>query len=147
MTINELDSAIVEKIRAIRYDSIVEKHEGPFTYEWELTEGTPRRAEMLKWRAESSWPYELAADADFLEVDGLFVLLPVSADQHPNIPILHHFVSKDDQKLVLYLKNTHYEEASHGTGFVAICDRFPNEHFYVATLYHEWFVIDYEDSV
>ena len=27
-------------------------------------------------------------------------------------------------------------------GFVAICDKFPDEEFYVAIVYHEWFMVE-----
>jgi hypothetical protein len=46
--------------------------------------------------------------------------------------------------MVIYLKNTTYDDSPFGAGYVAICERFAEESFYIATLYHEWFIIDYD---
>lgn len=27
-------------------------------------------------------------------------------------------------------------------GFLAICEKFPDEDFFLTTLYHEWFIVD-----
>lgn len=146
MKIKDLSPKIVAAIKATKYDRIIEKHEGPFTYKWEFMEGTKERADTIAMYKKAGAEYEPDADADFLSIEGLEVLLPISADHHKNITILHHFLSKDDSKLVIYLKDTTYDESAWSSGFVAICDKFPKQDFYIATLYHEWFVIDYDSS-
>ncbi|MEM6316050.1 MAG: hypothetical protein AAF960_00180 [Bacteroidota bacterium] len=146
MKIKDLSPATLAQIKATKYDRIIEKHEGPFTYKWEFMEGTKERAATIAMYQKAGADYEPEADAEFMEIAGLSVLLPVSADNHPNITLLHHFLSKDDQQLVLYIKDTTYDDSAWGAGFVAICQRFPKHSFYIATLYHEWFIIDYDNA-
>jgi hypothetical protein len=31
-------------------------------------------------------------------------------------------------------------------GFIAVCEKFPEEDFFVATLYHEWFIVDNSET-
>ena len=58
--------------------------------------------------------------------------------------------SKDEQSLTIFLKDVWYAEAydvdpeddTFYSGFVAICDKFPGQDFYLATFYHEWFIIE-----
>jgi hypothetical protein len=33
------------------------------------------------------------------------------------------------------------EEETFFAGYLAVCDRFPGEEFYVAHVYHEWFML------
>lgn len=124
MKFADLSPAVREKIAAYQYDRIIEKHEGP-----EL------------WR--SALQYK---DLEFLEIAGRTVLLPVDREQHGNITFLRIIASADGQTLTLFLKDTTYTaEAGWDekyAGFVAVCDRVPGEDFYLAVLYHEWFVIE-----
>lgn len=85
----------------------------------------------------------VAARPQFLPVGAHWVLLPVSRSHHPNITLLHHFLSEDHSKLVIYLKDTTYDDSVFGAGYVTIGDRQP-EGFYLTTLYHDWFIIDYD---
>lgn len=126
MTFASLSAATVETIKTLRYDRIVEKHEGPFDWRFLVEHG----------------------DAEFIEVAGRPVLLPVYRDQHANISVLRCIVSEDGRSLTIFLKDTTYtqdvepEDEFFYAGFVAVCDKFPGEEFFVATVYHEWFIVD-----
>ena len=120
MRLAELPPAVLEHIRRCRWDRIIEKHEGP-----------------ARW--ESVLEYD---EPEFLTLAGRDVLLPVSHEQHPNITLLRAIVSEDGTVLTLFLRDTTYGEEWHDCGFLAICEQFPGQEFYLATVYHEWFVFD-----
>ncbi len=128
MTVGELSAATMEQLVKRRYDRIVGKHEGPETWEFLLHDG----------------------EAEFLDVDGRSVLLPLAREQRPNVTILRSFLSSDEQSLVVFLKDTTFVEdpadEKWSAGFVGICDRYPGECFYVAVVYHEWFIVPYFDQ-
>jgi hypothetical protein len=115
-----------ERLNAWRWDRIIEKHEGP--EDWS---GTLRYT-----------------DAEFMSIDGRDVLLPLDAEQRPNVTILRVIVGEDQQTLTIFLKDTTYvthpEDEFFMAGFMAVCDRFPGEDFYVAIVYHEWFIVENE---
>ena len=143
MTVKDLSPNLLATLKKTRYDRIVEKHEGPATWSWELPDES-RKEEMKKMYGDRDMGFDIDAHADFLEIGGVQVLLPVDNDHHENMTFLHHFFSEDRQKLVLYIKDTTYDDDVWGAGFVAICDKYPNEPFYLATFYHEWYIIDYD---
>ena len=124
MKLSTLSPHILERIKSYRWDRIIEKHEGP-----------------EDWRSELEY-----GDPEFMEVNGHHVLLPVRREQHPNITILRCIVGDDGQTLTLFLKNSTYvhdpRDEMFCSGFVAVCDRFPGEDFYIAIVYHEWFIIE-----
>ena len=141
MTLDSLSVPVLEKLKTTRYDRIIEKHEGPETWDWLVS---PARASDNS--ALQMWPDydEVAETPEFLEIGGQSVLLPIGRKRHENLTVLHYFFGEDRKKLVLYLKDTTYGNDWSDAGFVAICDLFAPEPFYVATLYHEWFLIDYD---
>lgn len=124
MEVSALSPETLDRLKSWRWDRIIEKHEGP-----------------LSW--EDTFRY---ADVEFISIDGRDVLLPLDAEQHPNVTILRTIVSEDQQTLTIFLKDTTYvtnpEDEFFMAGFVAICDRFPGEAFYVAVVYHEWFIVE-----
>lgn len=128
LKVADLSAAVRERILSCRYDSIVEKHEGPLDWEWRLDPG------------DSEFP-----PADFLLIAGQNVLLPIGRDHHANVTPLRWFFSEDREQFVVFLKDTTFVETSDdeffSAGFVAICEKFPEENFYLATLYHEWFMV------
>jgi hypothetical protein len=117
MNLSSLPAETLDRLKAWRWDRIIEKHEGPMS--WEST---------LRY-------------ADFVSIDGRDVLLPLDAEQRPNVTILRTIVSEDQQTLTIFLKDTTYADSPEyeffTAGFVAVCDKFPGEDFYVAILYHE----------
>ena len=145
MSIDDLSAEVLERLGTTRYDRIMEKHEGPFSWESELRHMDGSTDEFMLQIYPDYDP--IAETPEFLLVGGQWVLLPVGREQHQNITVLHHFLSEDQQKLVIYLKNTTYYNDAFSAGYVAICDLFAGESFYVATLYHEWFIIDYDGVV
>lgn len=124
MNFASLSPEQLDKIRACRWDGIIEKHEGP--EDW---------VSMLEHY-----------DLEFLEIDSLSVLLPVSRERHKNISILRSIVSSDGNSLTVFLKDTtNYpdpEDELFWTGRMAVCDRVKGEEFFLAIVFHEWFVIE-----
>jgi hypothetical protein len=122
--LKDLSNETLQKIKAYRYDRLVEKHEGPFNWEG-----------VLKY-------YE----PEFLELEGRFVLLPLDRSRHANITILRTVVDKEDNTLTIFLKDTTYSDSPDDelftAGFVAICDKVPNENFFITIFYHEWFILE-----
>ena len=119
MNIADISPETRRRIGAMRFDWFVEKHEGPWDWKSFIDSGT----------------------ASFITVDGYDVLLPVEADHHPNISIVRCIVSEDRSTLTLFLTDTTcFEEMF--SGFFAVCEKVPGEDWYIALLYHEWFVID-----
>lgn len=122
--IETLTKNTLEKIKSYRFDRIIEKHEGP--EQWDS---------VIKYY-----------DPEFMEISGKAVLLPVEREQHKNITILRVITDKEDKSLTVFLKDITYvdnsEDEFFSAGFVAICERVKGEEFYIAILYHEWFIID-----
>lgn len=119
MKLADLSPETRRRIATMRFDRIVEKHEGPWDWEFRLN----REA------------------VEFITVDGYDVLLPVDKENHPNIAIVRGIVSDDRSVLTIFLVDTTYFTGM-DTGFVAVCEKVPGESWYLALLYHEWFVID-----
>jgi hypothetical protein len=124
MKISDLTPDALAKIKAFRWDRIIEKHEGPFDWEAEFEYSTP----------------------EFMTIDGRAVLLPVESSQHANITIIRSIWSADGLSLTLFLKDTTYYDDKFASGFMAVCDKVPGETFYLAVVYHEWFIIDHPRS-
>lgn len=120
MKLTDLSPEILDKIKTIRWDRIIEKHEGPD--DWES---------VLRY-------YE----PEFMTIEGNPVLLPIESSQHPNITILRTIWSISGHSLTLFLKNTTYYDDPFMSGFLAICDKVAGEEFFVAVVYHEWFIIE-----
>jgi hypothetical protein len=120
MKFSELTPETIEKLKTRRYDRIVEKHEGPETWKWQIERG----------------------ECQFIETNGHFILLPVYLEQIPNITILRVIESKDGGALTVFLKDTTYYDDDFMSGFLAVCEKFAGENFYTATVYHEWFILD-----
>lgn len=121
MKLSDLSQETIEKIKSVRWDRIIEKHEGP--EDWES---------VLRW-------YE----PEFLMVEGHAVLLPVEKSHHANITILRTIASLDGNSLTIFFKDTtYYGDDPFSAGYMAVCDRVPDEGFFLAILYHEWFIIE-----
>jgi hypothetical protein len=120
MRFAELAPETIEQIRRYRYDRIIEKHEGPERWEAVLEHGEP----------------------EFISLAGHDVLLPIDREQHANITLLRSIPSEDGQVLTLFLRDTTFGEDWYDSGFLAVCEKFPRQEFFLATVYHEWFVIE-----
>jgi hypothetical protein len=122
MKLADLSSEARERIKRLRYDRILEKHEGP-----------------------EKWADVLEFDGpDFLEVQGHAVLLPVPATHHPNVTVLRVIEGDRRRSLTVFLKDTTRvqdpRDEAFFAGFLAICDKLDGEDFFVAIVYHEWFL-------
>ena len=120
MKLSDLDADSLATIKAVRWDRIIEKHEGPENW-----------ASVLEWY-----------NPEFMMVEGRAVLLPVERSHHGNITILRTIWSADSNSLTLFLKDTTYGDDWFVSGYMAVCDRIPSQDFYLAILYHEWFIIE-----
>ncbi len=120
MKLAQLSETTLAKIKQIRWDRIIEKHEGPENWE-----------SVLRY-------YE----ADFMEINGKWVLLPIEAKNHSNLTILRTIWSNDGNSVTLFLKDTTYDDDLFFSGYLAICDKLKDEDFYLAIVYHEWFIIE-----
>jgi hypothetical protein len=126
--LSDLSPDVLQRLRSFRWDRIIEKHEGPEDWERVFSYMNP----------------------EFIRIDGRDVLLPVDREHHPNIMVLRCIVSDDGQNLTLFLKDTTLVSDPRWehflAGFVAVCDRFPGEDFFVAIMYHECFIIEKESA-
>ena len=120
MKVADLSNETLAKIKTVRWDRIIEKHERLETWESELRYGEP----------------------EFIEIEGRWVLLPVEASSHQNITILRTIWSADGNSLTLFLKDTTFDDDLFVSGYMAVCDRPKGEKFFLAVLYHEWFIIE-----
>jgi hypothetical protein len=120
MKVADLSNEALAKIKTVRWDRIIEKHEGPETWQSELRYGEP----------------------EFIEIEGRWVLLPVEASRHQNMTILRTIWSADGNSLTLFLKDTTFGDDMFVSGYMAVCDRPKGEKFFLAVLYHEWLIIE-----
>ena len=120
MKIADLSPELLEKIKSLRYDRIYEKHEGPWKWESEFEYGEP----------------------EFINMAGHEILLPIEKQYHPNITILRVITSMDGNTLTVFFQDTSFGNRDFDSGFLAICEKMPNENFFIATVYHEWFIIE-----
>ena len=124
MKLADLTRETRKKIRGMRYDRIVEKHEGPEDWADQFKYGSP----------------------ELLQINGYDVLLPVAKKQHRNITILRCIVGDGAESLTIFLKDTTFIDDPSceffQAGFAAVCDKLSGEELYVAILYHEWFIVD-----
>ena len=120
MKFADLKSETIEKLKTRLYDRIVEKHEGPWDWKWQIEHG----------------------ECEFIQIGEHFVLLPVYLEHFPNITILRVVESKDSKVLTVFLKDTTFYDDDFMSGFVAVCEKFAGEEFFTAIVYHEWFIIE-----
>ena len=124
MNLSSLSPTTLERLKSWRWDRFIEKHEGP-----------------EQWGSTLNY-----VDAEFMSIGGHDVLLPLDREQRPNVTILRTIVSDDRQTLTIFLKDTTYVQDPRDeflmAGYLAVCDRFPGEEFYVAIVYHEWFMVE-----
>ena len=119
MRLADLSLDIRQQITKRRFDLFVDKHEGPWSWEWWLEND----------------------EIEFFRVDSFDVLFPVEKRSHQNLTILRCIVGDNGQVLTIFLKDTTYESGVFA-GRVAVCERVADEQWYLTTLYHEWLIID-----
>jgi hypothetical protein len=140
LRLSDLSPETIAKLKTYRYDRIVEKHEGPEDWEWRLRGPDERPSWLLPGDDYQPDP------AEFLRIAERDVLLPVGRSHHPNITILRTIVGDEGRSLTIFVKDTTYvqsaDEEFFSAGFMAVCDRVPGEPFYIAHVYHEWFMLE-----
>ncbi|MBW4443832.1 MAG: hypothetical protein KME10_21900 [Plectolyngbya sp. WJT66-NPBG17] len=111
---------------------------------------------FLKLPEESYFPRDEDSLAEFLTVEGRFVLLPVPRSHHTDIHPIRVIPSADQQTLTLFLQDAYHRDwftqASDARyGFLAIADRYQKFgcDFYLASYYHFSYFVgrDYEAAV
>ncbi len=124
MKLADLSPELLERIKSWRYDRILEKHEGPENW-----------SSVLEYY-----------NSEFLRLDGHDVLLPLERENLPNISLLRCIESKDGKTLTLFLKDTTYvtnpRNEFFDAGRIAICEKVAGAEFYIAVVYHAWFMVD-----
>jgi hypothetical protein len=120
MKLGEQPAEVLDAVRTFRWDRIIEKHEGP-----------ERWSDTLEY-----------SEPELLTIGGHDVLLPLDQEHHPNLTVLRCIESADSEVLTLFLRDTTYGTHWVECGYLAVCERFPELPFYLATVYHEWFWMD-----
>lgn len=91
--------------------------------------------------------------AEFINFNGLEILLPISRTHHPDIELIRLIPSADGNTVTLYLHDAFYkdwftDEWGARYGFLAVADRYEKFgcSFYLASYYHFCYLIneDYE---
>lgn len=148
MKLADLSPEIKVRIKKIRYDQIVEKHEGPWSYEtefeheWKKDYKFADEASRLAFEQREAEYREKYKDAEFLDVEGRWVLLPLGAEHYPNITFLRVHSNPDDTVLTMFFTDATFKDYwGENAGFIAIAEKFPNQNFFVTTVYHEWFTM------
>lgn len=124
MKITELSQETLARIKLLRIDALFEKHEGPLAWEFFFGKFGDR---------------QLNEQPDFMQIDGEWVLLPVTKEEHQYITILRTIWGEDRHAVTIFLRNDYQYCGSLEHDFVAICERYPGEDFYLAIFYHNKF--------
>lgn len=66
----------------------------------------------------------------------------IDREYHANITILRTTWSGDGNSVTIFLTDSTYELDASGVGYVAICNKVAGEEFWLAVVYHEWFIIE-----
>jgi hypothetical protein len=125
LRIADLPSSTRDWLAKQRFDQSIEKHEGPWNWD-DLLEA--------KTYEDQRFP-----SAEFLQIDGHDVLLPIGSDHHPSLQLLRVIVGDKGSSLTLFMKDTTYGDDYFTAGRVAICDRIPNGEWYLCHFWHKWY--------
>ena len=121
MKLQDLSPDIRSHVARFRWDRIIEKHEGP-----------------------EDWTYDLKDDeVEFLSIEGFDVLLPIDKRNHANVSIDRCIDSKDGKTLTIFLHDRTCNvdgEMDMFAGRLAVCERVPEHDWFIAIVYHECWV-------
>jgi len=121
---SSLSTTVLDQIKTWRWDRIIEKHEGP-----------------ERWRARSNTTIRSSSRSQVIQFSCRW-----TASITRTFTILRCIASEDHRTLTIFLKDTTYvtdpRDEYFAAGYVAVCERFPGQDFYVAILYHEWFMVE-----
>ncbi len=145
MKLADLSEATRQKISKVRWDSIVEKHEGPF--DWGCVLDRDSVPDFFVAGTDlSRFARKIEDVPEFLIVDDRPILLPIPRKYHPNIEISRTIWSADGNSVTIFLTDTTFSTDLFEIGYLAICDKVAGENFWLTILYHERFVIE-PDSI
>jgi hypothetical protein len=139
MKLVDLSEATRQKIAKVRYDRIVEKHEGPF--DWDYVLDNEQETFLFANRPDLPLPHQQENIPEFLVIDNRPILLPIPLKHYPNIEVIRTIWSADSNSVTIFLTDTTYGSEWYEIGYIAICDKVAGEEFWLAILYHEWFVM------
>lgn len=119
MKLQDIPPRLRSRVANYRWDRIIEKHEGP-----------------------EDWTYDLKDDyVEFLNIDGFDVLLPIDKRNHANVTIDRCIPSKDGKTLTIFLHDRSYDEGDDMfAGRLAVCERVPEQDWFIAIVYHECWI-------
>jgi hypothetical protein len=145
MKLADLSEEKRQKIAKIRWDRIIEKHEGP--EDWScLVADDSDRVVFVNRPEYDPFTRQIEDVPEFLIIDDRPVLLPIPRKYHPNVAICRTVWSVDGNSVTIFLKDTTFGSDWFEIGFLAVCDKVADENFWLTILYHEWFVIE-PDSI
>jgi hypothetical protein len=145
MKLADLSEATRQKISKVRWDSIVEKHEGPFDWNCILDDESEPDF-FIEGTDLSRFARKIEDVPEFLIVDDRPILLPIPRKYHPNIEISRTIWSVDGNSVTIFLTDTTFSTDWFEIGYLAVCDKVAGENFWLTILYHERFVIE-PDSI
>jgi hypothetical protein len=67
-------------------------------------------------------------------------LLPVDRENHGHIHVDRCIVSTDGKTLTVFLQDTTYGTDVFDAGYVAVCEKVPEQDRYIAIVYHECWI-------
>jgi hypothetical protein len=126
MKLYDVPPDLLERVTALRYDGMFDKHPGP-------------------WRWEEEFRYSPPL---LIDLGGYRVLLPVDRDPDSHIEALRVIPSADGRVLTIFLKHTSISNSPDpkwdwlDVGRLAVCFKLDDTDIYVAHVYHDWLVLD-----
>lgn len=141
MKLADLAEATRQKIAKVRWDRIIEKHEGPEDWSCLVADDSER---LIFANRPDYDPFTCQIEdvPEFLIIDNRPVLLPIPRKYHPNVAIDRTIWSVDGNSVTIFLTDTTFGSDWFEIGFLAVCDRVAGEDFWLAIIYHERFVIE-----
>ena len=79
-------------------------------------------------------------------MEGFDVLLPLEKDHHSNITFTQCIASANAQTLTIFLQDTTYGTGLFA-GYMAVCEKVPDQKWYIAILYRECWVDNLQKRV
>jgi hypothetical protein len=141
MKLEDLSEATRQKIAKVRWDRIIEKHEGP--WDWKcLVDDDSDRVVFVNRPDYDPFTRQIEDVPEFLIIDNRPVLLPIPRKYHSNVAIGRTIWSVDGNSVTIFLTDTTFGSDWSEIGFLAICDKVVGEDFWLTIIYHERFVIE-----
>jgi hypothetical protein len=141
MKLADLSEATRQKIAKVRWDRIIEKHEGP--EDWSCLVDDDSEPLIFANRPDyDPFTSQIEDVPEFLIIDNRAVLLPIPRKYHPNVEIVRTNWSVDGNSVTIFLKDTTFGSEWFEIGFLAVCDKVVGEDFWLTIIYHERFVIE-----